>query len=103
MTIAGNALTYEVTASGFTTPITVGHIHIGASGTAGPVIIPFTILAQSGTLARGTVNLSSPVSYNTLSISGDSLALLINAGLTYVNIFTAAYPGGEIRGQLVRQ
>jgi hypothetical protein len=100
LTISGQTLTYDVTATGFTTPLVVAHIQIGASGTIGPVIIPFDILAQSGTIAHGTVDLSRPVSYNTLTISGDSLRSLFSLGLTYVNLHTAAYPGGEIRGQI---
>jgi len=101
LTISGQTLTYDVTAAGFSTPLVVAHLQIGASGTVGPVIVPFDILAQSGTIAHGTVDLSKPVSYNTLTISGDSLRSLLGLGLTYVNLHTAAYPGGEIRGQVV--
>jgi hypothetical protein len=101
LAIAGHTLTYDVSASGFTTPLVVGQIQIGAKGTIGPVIVQFDILAQSGAIAHGTVDLSAPVSYNTLTISGDSLRMLLDRGLTYVNLHTAAYPGGEIRGQIV--
>lgn len=103
LNIDGSTLSYSVTASGFATPLVVGHIHIGPAGVAGPVIVPFTLLAPPGMVAQGTVDLSTSVSYNTLSISGDSLRILIDAGQTYVNLHTAAYPGGEIRGQIVRQ
>ena len=103
LTLTGTTLTYTVSASGFSTPLTVGHIHIAPAGAVGPVIVPVTLVAQTGTVAAGTVNLSGLVSYNTLTLSGDSLLILINAGQTYVNLHTAAYPGGEIRGQILRQ
>jgi hypothetical protein len=104
LTISGDRLLYHITASGFAAPLILGSIHVGSPATAaGPIIVPFTIIAQSGTVASGEVDLTNPVSYNTLTISGDSLRSLLNAGLTYVNLFTPAYPGGEIRGQVARQ
>jgi hypothetical protein len=103
VSIVGNTLTYDVNATGFSTPIVVGHIQIGPRNTIGPNIVGFDILAQSGNIAHGTVDLSGPVSFNTLTISGDSLRTLVELGLTYVNLHTAGYPGGEIRGQLVRR
>jgi len=33
----------------------------------------------------------------------DSLLVLLRNGQAYVNVHTTANPGGEIRGQLVRQ
>jgi hypothetical protein len=101
LAISGRTLTYDVSASGFTTPLVVGHIQLGGVGTIGPVIINLDILAQSGLIAHGTVNLDAPVSFNTLTISGDSLRRLLDLGQTYVNLHTAAFPGGEIRGQIV--
>ena len=99
----GAKVTYTVSASGFTTPLAVGHVHIGAAGVIGPVIVPFTILAQSGTVANGTIDLSAPITQGNITISGDSLRTLFETGMAYVNLHTAAYPGGEIRGQIVRQ
>ena len=36
----------------------------------------------------------------TATVSGDSLIKLLNKGLLYVNVHTAANAGGEIRAQL---
>jgi hypothetical protein len=99
----GAKVTYTVSATGFTTPLTVGHVHIGAAGVIGPVIVPFTIVAQSGTVASGSIDLSAPITQGNITISGDSLRTLLETGMAYVNLHTAAYPGGEIRGQIVRQ
>lgn len=99
----GAIVTYQVTASGFTTPLVVGHVHIGAAGTVGPVIVPFSIVAQSGVVATGTIDLSRPVVQGNITISGDSLRALFDNGGAYVNLHTAAWPGGEVRGQVVRE
>jgi CHRD domain len=100
---AGATVQYTVSASGFIAPLTVGHIHIGAAGEIGSVIVPFVILAQSGTVASGSLDLSRPVTQGNITISGDSLRSLFDRGSAYVNLHTAAWPDGEIRGQIVRQ
>lgn len=99
----GATITYTVSATGFTTPLTVGHVHIGSAGQIGPVIVPFTLLAQSGTVASGTIDLTVPITQGNITIGSDSLQTLFKNGNAYVNLHTAAYPGGEIRGQIVRQ
>ncbi len=99
----GANVTYTVDVSGFATPLTVGHVHIGSAGVIGPVIVPLTILAQSGTVAAGSIDLSRPITQGNITISGDSLRTLLDNGAAYVNLHTAAFPGGEIRGQIVRR
>lgn len=68
---------------------TGGHIHKAAAGVSGPVVFPFSSLA-------------SPISYTSVALDATQEADLY-ANLYYVNIHTAAYPGGEIRGQLIKQ
>jgi hypothetical protein len=102
ITLVGRRLTYTITGSGLSAPVILGNIHVGSPGTVGPIIVPFTIAGQAGTIASGEVDLSQPVSYNTLTLSGDSLRALVVNGYTYVNLFTSSYPGGEIRGQILR-
>jgi hypothetical protein len=103
LTRTGALVEYSVSASGFTTPLTVGHIQIGRAGVIGSVILTFTILAQSGTVATGSIDLSRQITQGNITISGDSLGALFDNGNAYVNLHTAAFPGGEIRGQIVRQ
>ncbi len=98
----GTSVTYVVSAAGFTTPLTVGHVHIGGAGVIGSVIVPFTIVSQSGTVASGSIDLGAPITQGNITISGDSLRSLFDGGNAYVNLHSAAYPGGEIRGQIVR-
>ncbi|MDB4889746.1 MAG: hypothetical protein JWL61_1601 [Gemmatimonadetes bacterium] len=103
LTRTGAIVAYSVSATGFTTPLTVGHIQIGRAGVIGSVIVTFVIVAQSGTVATGTIDLSGQITQGNITISGDSLGTLFDNGNAYVNLHTAAFPGGEIRGQIVRQ
>jgi hypothetical protein len=79
-------LTYDLAVSGLV-DITASHIHRGAVGVAGPVVIPIT--AGPFTYASDTVAVTPDVVDDLLS------------GNMYVNVHTAANPGGEIRGQVV--
>jgi hypothetical protein len=83
-------LTYTITFSGLTGNPTAGHIHASAPrGTNASVIIPFSGLPAS---TSGTINGSAVI---TAAQETD----LLN-GLFYFNLHTAAFPGGEIRGQI---
>ncbi len=67
------------------------HIHTGAVGVNGPVIIPLT---QTST---GVWNVSDGA-----KLTAEQLDAM-RAGTLYVNVHTTANPGGEIRGQMGRQ
>jgi hypothetical protein len=99
----GAIVTYQVSATGFATPLTVGHIHLGPAGIVGPVLVPLTIVAQIGNVASGMLDLSRPLTQGNITISGDSLRALLDNGTAYVNLHTAEYPGGEVRGQITRR
>ncbi len=97
----GNRLRYTVTVLGLSGPATMAHIHVGAKGASGPPVYSFKInKVAAGTLAQGYVDLSKEVSKG---VSGDSLKTLLANGDAYVNVHTAAHPGGEIRGQIEKK
>lgn len=102
--LTGNQLTYTVTVSGLTAPASGAHIHVGASTVAGPIVVPYLVAAtQSGTVSSGTIDLTFPIVSGNSSITGDSLKVLLNNGNAYTNVHNATFPGGEIRGQIIRQ
>ena len=68
---------------------TAAHIHEGGVNTNGPVIIPLTKTSE---------NVWSVPAGATLT---DAQYESFKAGLTYVNVHSAAHKGGEIRGQLM--
>jgi len=66
---------------------TASHIHEAAAGTNGPVIVPFTKTGDNTFAAADTAKLT------------DSQYESFKAGKLYVNVHSAANPGGEIRAQ----
>ena len=76
----------KVTVSGMTA--TAAHIHTGAAGANGPVAVPFTKTGENSFEAPSGAKMNA-----------DQCAAY-KAGNTYVNVHSAAHPGGEIRAQL---
>ena len=107
---ATNIFTYDLTFTGLTSGVNNGHIHgPAAAAAAGGTTINFNTLpgAQfSFGLTSGAghgVALLTAANQITATINGDSLKKLLFASLTYANIHTTTNPGGEIRGQIVKQ
>jgi len=67
---------------------TASHIHEGAAGTNGPVIVPFTKTADDTFESAPGAALT------------EAQYAAYKAGNLYVNVHTAKNPGGELRGQL---
>lgn len=98
--------TYRVDVFNMPVGTTASHIHAGASGVNGPVIINFTVPAGgisndyglTGTFGCTDVVVRAPQGINSCEDFEQALML----GNTYVNVHSTANPGGEIRGQLTR-
>jgi hypothetical protein len=91
-----NTLAWEVNTSGIASP-SLAHIHgQAATGVNAGILINFATSAAAftGGRTKGSVSIAS--------LSADTLtALITNPSNFYVNVHSAAFPGGEIRGQLV--
>ncbi len=86
--LVGDDVYYDITWSGLTGPVTAAHFHMGVVGVAGPV-------------QHGLQNLTNTSASGVwLNLTPAQLTALAAHGL-YVNVHTAAYPGGEIRGQVL--
>jgi Cu/Zn superoxide dismutase len=85
-TLTGKKLKWKLTFSGLTGPATAAHIHMGAMGKAGGVVVALCGPCKSG--QSGTATIPNAV----LKAAGKHLL--------YVNVHTAKNPNGEIRGQL---
>lgn len=80
-----NRLVYMVDTTGLAN-VTAAHVHNGAVGVNGPVVFP---LNGGGGVYGGVSGRLTTAQINTAMADG-----------FYVNVHTAAFPGGEIRGQL---
>ena len=78
---------YSVTYSGIDAP-SAAHIHTGAAGVAGGVVVPLKVGA--GGAIEGCAGVTRE----------QAMALIQSPETFYGNLHNAAFPGGAIRGQL---
>jgi hypothetical protein len=90
--------------------VTQAHIHCGAAGVNGPVVVflfgpnPAGV-TKNGTLAEGTITASNVIPRDPSAACPGGVANLadvvakIKSGDAYVNVHTIDLPPGEIRGQ----
>ena len=99
MTMSGNTISYTLSVPTITA-VTAAHIHAGAAGENGGVVVPlFAADAPASSVdTSGTYNLAELVGPLAGDIPGFQAALA--AGALYVNVHTSGNPGGEIRGQI---
>jgi len=87
-------VTWEGSFSGLSGPATAAHIHGPAeAGKNAGVIVP---LSQAGTPFTSPFKGSATLADDKAA----ALAAALSSGQAYVNVHTAANPGGEVRGQL---
>jgi hypothetical protein len=92
----GSTITYMVTYSGLSGTLNAAHIHTGAAGVAGGVILP---LVAGPSPMTGTLTSANFAASGSITTFAQAVAA-IRAGTTYFNLHTTANPGGEIRGQI---
>jgi hypothetical protein len=104
ITVGTDQLTYQLSFSGITPA--VAHVHVGQAGVSGGISFflcggggkPACTSGMTGTIVPGDVMAISAQGFS----AGDLNAVIaaMRAGVTYANMHTAAFPNGEIRGQL---
>ena len=99
--VAGQSLLYSITVADLT-DVTKVHIHgPAAAGSNAGVIQSLCIDDDAPLCETGTVNgVLVAGAANYAKIPFDSLLVLMGNGMAYVNVHTAAFGGGEIRGQV---
>jgi hypothetical protein len=98
--VATGTVTYTLTVPSIQAT-TAAHIHAGAEGVSGPVVVP--LFAADG--SASSINVSGTFGLADLvgPYAGDLIGFVtaVNNGTLYVNVHTEANPAGEIRGQIV--
>ena len=86
---ASSEVCWELTASNITLPAAAAHIHEGARGVAGPVVVPL-----SAPDANGAANGCATADAALLT------RIMQSPENFYVNVHTSDFPAGAVRGQL---
>lgn len=110
--LSGSAtLDYSLAFSGLVGTATAVHLHGPASADdVADILVDLSVppAGSSGTVTLGATSGSGSGMLDlataiTSTVSGDSLHVLLDAGLVYVDVHTSTRADGEIRGQLRKQ
>jgi len=110
----GMTIGYELSYEGFPSIVTQAHIHFGGHHQSGGISVFLCSNLGNGpagtqacpaspTKISGTIRAADVIGPAGQGIAAGELAELLEAideGVTYVNVHTNAFPGGEIRGQI---
>jgi hypothetical protein len=108
--LSGSTLEFEMSYAGLSAPATAAHIHFGQRDVNGGVSAflcgggskPACPGGTSGSVS-GTIVAADVIGPAAQGITAGEFAELVRAmvsGVTYANIHTSTFPGGEIRGQI---
>jgi CHRD domain len=106
------SLSFELTFGGLRTAVSAAHIHFGARATSGGVSAFLCggggqpACPPAGGTVTGTItpaNILGPAGQGIAPGEFDELIAAMRAGVTYANVHTTQFPGGEIRGQIAEE
>ena len=101
-------LSYTLTYSGLSAPVTVAHIHFAEKHVAGAIIAFLCggggkpACPQEGPVT-GTITAADVIAVDAQGVPAnafDALVAAIVSASAYANVHTTAHPAGEIRGQI---
>jgi hypothetical protein len=112
--LAPTSFTYELSYSGFDTAVTQSHIHFAQKGVNGGIVVFFCsnlgngpagtqACPSPGGTVTGTITAASvigPAGQGVTAGQFDALLKAMRAGVTYANVHSTKFSGGEIRGQI---
>lgn len=112
LSMTSSEITFQLDYAGLSGPPLVAHIHVGQRGVAGGVSVffcggggkPACPASPSGSIS-GTITAANVIGPTAQGYDPGDLAAVeraIKAGVTYANMHTTKFPGGEIRGQIRR-
>src|SRR5207247_1331814 len=78
---------WDISVTNLTSPVILAHVHQGAAGTNGPVVVDFMEPVNG---LNGCVQADAALIKDIRKHPADY----------YVNVHTTTFPGGEVRGQL---
>jgi hypothetical protein len=110
MTIRPDAINFSLSFADLSSPLSVAHLHFAPSKVAGGVMIflcgggnqPACPATTSGNIT-GTItaaNVTGPTGQGIAPGDLDSALEAVRDGLSYANMHTTMFPGGEIRGNV---
>lgn len=110
LSMTSSEITFQLEYADLSGPPLVAHIHVGQRSVAGGVSVffcggggkPDCPASPSGTVS-GTITAANVIGPAAQGYDAGDLAAVeraIRAGVTYANMHTTKFPGGEIRGQI---
>lgn len=106
-TIEGDSIVFSLTYQDLAGSATAAHIHFGQKNVAGGVAAFLCGGSKPACPASGTVSgtlvasdIVGPAGQGISAGDFEAVVQAIEAGVTYVNVHSTKFPGGEIRGQV---
>ena len=105
--LENGTIEYELSYSGIATAVSASHIHLGRPGTTGGVIAFLCGGGDKPACPQGSGSVTGiidpadvigPTGQGIVAGEFEELLAAMRAGATYVNVHSATYPSGEIRG-----
>lgn len=81
---------------------TASHIHLAPVGENGPVVVPLEVETSDDMRSGVYTAADNTFDLDTMEgVDADAVVAAIEGGTAYVNVHSTAYPGGELRGQIL--